>query len=1530
MTRENGRQGWHPNQRWDPRLERDACGIGFVADAEGRSSRSIVNLALDALCRVKHRGAVAADAKTGDGAGVLMPIPGRFFAREADALGLPGADPEWLGVAMVFVSDDTPLADVHRIVGEACRAEAIDVIAWREVPTRPDVLGDQAQATMPRILQALLLRPPSPSRDEAERLCHRARKRAEATVRKEDRVVYFPSFSFYTVTYKGLVAADQLAGFYPDLTDPDVEAHFAIFHQRYSTNTTPAWERAQPFRLICHNGEINTIAGNVNRMRSREGRLGKWSLLEEEVLRPVIDESGSDSAMLDNVIELLVREGQYPDEARDIRHALAMLVPAAWEGDLRLTDEVRDFYRWHGSLMEPWDGPAGVIFTDGVRVGAALDRNGLRPLRYAVCSDGLVVCSSEVGTVDVLNRGTVRRGKIGPGQMIFVDPWHGGFEDDPISLVAGRRPYGAWLAEERLVQSAGDPKIEIPDDLEQRQVAHGFTREEMTLILRPAAANGKEPTFSMGDDTPLAVMSEQRRPLFGFFKQRFAQVTNPAIDHLRERHVMSLRTLLGPRDPLLWERPEGAALHEYETFLLFRPPGGVFLDATFAVEEGEFGLRAAVVALADAAVKAAQHGSGILLISDELVGTDRAPIPSLMAVGAVNTALLRAGHRTRTSIVVQTDDARESHHFACLLGYGAEAIYPRLALASVSSIASAGRARDVSSPEQALMQYRTAVEEGVLKVLSKMGISCVDSYRGASIFDAIGLSQDVIDLCFEGTPSPLGGIGFEEIARDVLARHADAFGATPPKLANPGLIKFHRAGEYHATNPNVVRALHQTVDPSGEVLKSTQAGDEDDDGDETASEPQAAGEPEVAAAVPSNDQQRAAHALHRAVRDPGDPAHYERFVELVNTRPATEPRDLLEFVASSTPVTLDEVEPVESIMKRFSTGAISHGAISKEAHETLAIAFNRIGGKANTGEGGEDPARYRTDANCRIKQVASGRFGVTPEYAAFADELQIKIAQGSKPGEGGQLPGHKVSEEIARLRHTQPGVALISPPPHHDIYSIEDLSQLIFDLKQVNPRADVSVKLVSEVGVGTIAAGVIKGLAEVVQIAGCDGGTGASPLSSIKNAGLPWEIGLAETQQALVENGLRGRARVRVDGGLKTGRDVVLAALLGADEYSFGTAALLAEGCIMVRTCHLDTCPVGIATQRPELRAKYAGTPEMVVAYFTLIAEEVRRLLSSLGVRTLDEAIGRTDMLRARESGSRGDALDLRPLLTLPGEERRFTGHVDFQRQRSELGDRVCEDALEAVRSGGSIELAYEIRNADRTIGARLGGEIGREFGEGTPPGTARVRFTGNAGQSFGAFLASGVTFELTGEANDYVGKGLGGGRIVITPPAGDAGEPWLVGNTVLYGATGGELFVAGRAGERFAIRNSGAVAVIEGAGDHCCEYMTGGTVVVLGPIGMNLGAGMTGGEAYVYDPSASVPARVNPELVEHHRPIPEQLNALRALVARHADLTGSRAAATILREWETAARHFWRIAPKADVAKISQKNEGTLRGAKV
>ncbi len=1373
-----------PNDR-----ERDACGTGFVADAAGSASRDVVERALEALCRVRHRGATDADAKTGDGAGLLLQIPRALLAAELTRLRIPHLDPDRLGVAMLFQRASLSDLELRRAADRAFRAEGMEVVAWREVPVDPTALGQRALETRPRIVQALFVGPRDRSVERAERACHRARRRLEASTRAvAPGSLYVASCSFLTVTYKALVAADGLANYYPDLSDARVASAFALFHQRYSTNTTPTWERAQPFRMLCHNGEINTISGNVHRMRGREGRLGTASILDEELLKPAIDEDGSDSAMLDNAVELLTREGADPDEPRDIRQVMAMLVPAAWEGIPDLDDDVRGFYRWHAAIMEPWDGPAALVFTDGVRVGACLDRNGLRPLRWYDCEDGLVACSSEAGSVDVSGRGAVRRGKLGPGQMIVVDPADGGLQLDPVRRVASRAAYGDWADKELSQQSSGETAAPAIEDMARLQSLHGYTREELSVVLRPAAREGKEPTYSMGDDTAIAPFSSWKRPLYNHFKQRFAQVTNPPIDHLRERHVFSIRTVLGPRDPVLWERPEAASMFEYPSFLLFRPPGGFHLDATWPVAEGVAGMRAAVERMAAAAVRAATLGSGIQVVSDEEASSDRAPVPALLAVGAVNTALVRAGHRTRTSIVVQTDDARESHHVACLLAFGAEAVFPRLALATVAAAAR-------GSAEEALLSWRTSVEEGVLKVMAKLGISCVDSYRGAQTFDAVGISQDVMELCFPGSVSPLGGLTFEDIASDVLERHAALFPSeTPPALVSPGYVKFHKGGEYHETNPDVVRSLHRTVDPDLASLKSTAAGDGDSQ--------------EIDEAPPASDDDMvaAAHALQRAVRSPGDPERYARFAALVDSRLPAEPRDLLEFLPAGEPVPVEGVEPASAILRRFSTGAISHGAISAEAHETLALALNMVGGRSNTGEGGEDPARYRTPKNSKIKQVASGRFGVTPEYCSFAEELQIKMAQGSKPGEGGQLPGHKVTDEIARLRHTQPGVALISPAPHHDIYSIEDLSQLIYDLKQVNPSADVSVKLVAEVGVGTIAAGVAKGLAEVVHISGSDGGTGASPLSSIKNAGLPWEIGLADTQQALVESGLRGRVRVRVDGGFKTGRDVMAAALLGADEFSFGTAALLAEGCIMVRSCHLDTCPVGIATQKPELRSKFAGTPEMVAAYLTAVAEDVRARLASLGLRSLDEAVGRTDLLRQRAPSSKADVVDLSALLAPVADERSFTGTLALQRMHSAFGDRVYEDAWPAVRDGWSVRLAFEIGNGDRTVGARLGGAIGHEFGEGAPPGNAGVAFRGHAGQSFGAFLASGVEFHLVGEANDYVGKGMGGGRIVITPPAGDAGDPWLAGNTVLYGATGGELFVNGRVGERFAIRNSGAL----------------------------------------------------------------------------------------------------------------------------
>ena len=1138
--------------------ERDACGIGFVADAAGRPARAIVDLGLDALTRMRHRGAVDADAKTGDGAGVLVPIPRGFLEEELaiEAAGSPG-------VAMLFLrcgAGGGPAGIVER----ACEAEGLEVLAWREVPVDAGALGARARVTMPSIVQAVFRRRPGPGAERREHAAFRARRRIEAEARRDRLDLTVVSCSFSTVTYKALVAADQLAPFYRDLRDPRFAVPFVVFHQRYSTNTAPSWERAQPFRVLCHNGEINTLGANVRRMATREGRLGAESSEIEELFRPSVDPEGSDSSMLDEVIELLMREGI----EREAAHAVAMTVPAAWERRPEMEPHVRGFYRWHASVMEPWDGPAALIFSDGVAVGAALDRNGLRPLRSAICEDGLVACASEAGAVDVAGHGLVRRGKLGPGDMLVVDPRRGGVELDPVRRIAMSRPYATWAAEQRIVVGMDHPAAPVPSDLLRHQTAFGYGREDVSLLLRPMAADGGEPTFSMGDDTPIAPMSVRRGSVFSHLKQRFAQVTNPAIDHIRERFVMSTTTLLGPRDPLIWERPQAAAQLELPTFVVFHVPHGEVLDATWAAGEGPEGMRPALERLGDAAVDAVSAGHGILVVSDAALDRDRAPIPSLLAAGAADATLVRAGLRTECSIVVDCGDAIGSHDVACLLAFGAEAVHPRLAFATVAAL----QPEDDAAAREALGRYRDAIEQGVLKILARLGIACVDAYRGGASFDVVGLSSEVTERCLPGTSSPLGGLGFEAIAAEVLTRHAAAFASAPAPLANRGAVKFRHGGEYHETNPGVVRAIHRSVDPGLRHLRSTAVRDDDE-------------------------------------REQGADEH-AGYAELVDERRPSEARDLLVFRPAGRSVALEEVEAAPAIMRRFSSAAMSHGAISREAHETLALAMAIVGGRSNAGEGGEDADRFRTARNSTIKQIASARFGVTPEYCAFADELQIKIAQGSKPGEGGQLPGHKVTAEIAAIRHTQPGVALLSPAPHHDIYSIEDLAQLIFDLRQVNPDADISVKLVSEIGVGTIATGVAKALADIVHVAGADGGTGASPLSSIKNVGLPWEIGLAETNRALVRSGLRRRVRLRVDGGLKTGRDVVLAALLGADEFSFGTALLLAEGCIMVRTCHLDTCPVGIATQRPELRARFAGTPEMVVSYLTSVAEDVRRTIA--------------------------------------------------------------------------------------------------------------------------------------------------------------------------------------------------------------------------------------------------------------------------------------------------------------------------------
>ncbi len=1527
--------------------ERDACGIGFVAHVDGRPRREIVQHALSGLCGVEHRGAVAADAKSGDGAGLLTQIPRVLFGDLARELGAGDVDPDDLGVAFLFLEPGDEEAaqqsrsTARRAVQRACEAEGVRLLGFREVPTDPEAIGAIARSAQPALVQALFTRPrvdgePVDERT-AERVAYRCRRRALHACRDEGVRFYAASWSYLTVTYKAMADAGQLDAFYPDLRDERFTSGLAVFHSRFSTNTAPTWERAQPFRMLCHNGEINTIDGNVNLMRAREGdiRPGDLSLdgedwVDAELIHPVIDLDQSDSAKLDAALELLVRGG------RDVRHAKAMLVPQVWEGMRDLEPEIRDFYRYHSCLVEPWDGPAGLIFTDGHRVGATLDRNGLRPLRYHVCEDGLVVASSEVGAVSVSlptddpgYHGRVRRERLGPGQMLCVDPAEGGLQEDrEIKLTLGRRaPYGEWLREHLKPVRAGQPIEEVPANLLQRQLAYGITKEEIISILRPMATQGKETTSSMGDDTPIEPLAHSRRPVSHYLKQRFAQVTNPPIDHLRENEVMSLRTLLGPREPILTERPEAARLVELGSYFLY--PDGLqrivldadipfdvqAVDATFPVADGPEGLASALGRLGEEAVEHVTDGAGIVVVSDVGVDEEHCRVPALLAVGAVHQRLIREGLRTRTSIVAETDEARETHDMATLIGFGADAIVPRLVLQTLTDLADEGRiGGDNPSASEAQESYRNAVEDGVLKIMSKMGISTLDSYRSAQVFEALGLGQEVVDTCFAGVTSALGGVTLADLGEDVLAQHAAAFpGADEqlPALPSPGIIKYKKNGEFHDMNKPVIDALHDTLGlgrkPATEPFALDGAG---------------AGE------VTRRTQGVLQAAMHEGRYD-----LYEQFAQLVADRPVAYPRDFLEPVAAGDEVALEEVEPAHEIARRFSTGAMSHGALSAEAHETLAAALNLIGGKANSGEGGEDPRRFATrgsehDLDCRMKQIASGRFGVTPQYLANAEVLQIKMAQGSKPGEGGQIPGHKVTEEIARLRHTTPGVTLISPPPHHDIYSIEDLAQLIFDLKQVNPEALVDVKLVALSGIGTVAAGVAKALADSIHISGNDGGTGASPLSSIQHAGMPWELGLAEVQRELRTNGLRGRVKLRVDGGFKTGRDVLLAALLGADEYSFGTAALFAEGCIMARACHRDTCPVGIATQRRDLRDKFVGTPEMVAAYLLFVAEETRRRLAALGLRSLDEAIGRVDLLRVRDDlEGRARRLDVRPLLVDPQVgQRRFVAREPIQDPRSELGDRVFDDVLETVFLGGIVEFTYDIDNAQRTVGARLGGAVGLEFGQQPPQGLARLRFSGSAGQSFGAFVTQGVELVLDGEANDYVGKGLGGGRIIIRAPEDDAGDPVLVGNTVLYGATAGEVFIAGRAGERFAVRNSGATAVVEGTGDHACEYMTGGTVVVLGPTGHNLGAGMSGGECFVHDLSGDVLARVNRQLVEARRPDGVQLARLRELVELHATVTGSTRAVRLLGDWEAAAEGFWVVAPKTDLDRVATTERAGAR----
>jgi glutamate synthase (ferredoxin) len=1435
-----------PAPALDPGREHDACGVGFVAHAGGERSHRVLAMALTAVARLAHRGAASND-RSGDGAGVLTQIPRRLLAPDG-ALGM-------FFLPLPIAARNQAVALIERALQEL----GMPVLSWREVPVDPTALGPLARASRPAVLQAVLA-PPSPPLEEEtwERRLYLARRMIERRAAETGVApLYVCSLSCRTVVYKALLTGTELPAFYPDLRSPLFETAIAVFHQRYSTNTLPSWPLAQPFHLLAHNGEINTLWGNRNAMRAREATFPK-------ALTSVIWEAGSDSASLDNALELLVRGGG----GRDPLHALMMLVPEAWEGAPDLDPALRSFYEFHAPLMEPWDGPAALAFSDGVIAGSAVDRNGLRPCRYKITSSRLVIACSEVGVADLDPADVVESGRLGPGELLVVDTKRGAVLHSAAAKreVAGRYPYERWatrVACDVAVRGDAPEPALPPHDLVTRQRAYGYSFEDLRHVVEPMAQAGADAIWSMGDDTPIAPLSRTGPCVYAYVRQRFAQVTNPAIDPLRESGVMSLWMYLGRRGALLTHhlppqpllRLTHPILLDPEMAAVCRAPGFLVatLSAVWDAEAGADGLSPALDHLCRDAIRDARRGATALVISDRDADARRAPIPMLLAVGAVHQRLLEAGLRTRVSLVAEAGDAWDIHHFAALFGYGAEAVHPWLALQSAQGGA-----------------FRAAAEKGLLKILSKMGICTLRSYAGAQLFEALGLGAEVVDRCLTGTVSTIGGIGFTEIAEDVLARHAAAYAAGSPEgLPDQGRVRYRKDGEDHGWAPPLVRALQDAVQAESAT-------------------------------------------------------GYDAFRTRVEARGPAGPRDLLGFRAAPA-IPLEEVEPVEAIRRRFISSAMSLGALSPEAHRTLALGMNRMGARSNTGEGGEDPA---TDAPNRIKQVASGRFGVTTEYLVRADELEIKIAQGSKPGEGGQLPGHKVTEFIARLRHAVPGIPLISPPPHHDIYSIEDLAQLIHDLKQVNPTARVGVKLVAEAGVGTVAAGVAKAYADYVLVSGHNGGTGASPLSSIKHAGSPWELGLAETQTVLLRNGLRERIEVRVDGGLRTGRDVVVAALLGAEAFGFGTAAVVALGCAMARHCHLNTCPTGIATQRPDLRRKFRGTPEQVVAYFTLIAEDVRRILASLGQRRLDDIVGRADLLERveRPETPRAQLLDLSLLLgnpATPAERRRHTAPRNDRPGIVSLDAEILEALGPALERGEPFAASYRIGNHHLTAGARIAGHIARRFGAAGAPAPVRLRFTGSAGQSFGAFALPRMQLRLEGEANDHVGKGLCGGDIVIRPfrtaAYADGGRQHVIlGNTALYGATGGRLFAAGSAGDRFAVRNSGAVAVIEGAGDHCCEYMTGGVVVVLGPVGRNFGAGMSNGVAYVLDEGEMpLAARCHAEMVVVTGLTVADERRLQTLIRRHYQKTGSRRARAILQGWAIYRTLFKRVSPPPPVLAV-------------
>jgi glutamate synthase (ferredoxin) len=1504
--------------------ERDACGVGFLADLKGTPTHSLVVKALKALDCMEHRGGCSADADSGDGAGLMTEIPWRLLDvwMTERQLQVPMGSVPALGM---FFLPQTPsaAAQVRSLCERLAHEEGLQVIAWRDVPVHPEVLGPQAAANQP-LIQQFLVASPDTRGDHLERKLYRLRKRIEKASQGDlgqaTDSFYVCSFSSRTVVYKGMVRSAVLSEFYEDLRNPRFESVFAIYHRRFSTNTMPRWPLAQPMRLLGHNGEINTLLGNVNWMKARTPELASpvWGQQIED-LEPFVDLHASDSANLDSSLELLVQSGRSPQEA------LMILVPEAYLNQPALADypDIVNFYEFYSGLQEPWDGPALLVFGDGKVVGATLDRNGLRPARYCITRDGLVIVGSEAGVVPVRPEEVVEKGRLGPGQMIEVDlerrevlkNW------DLKQRVARQHPYGSWLQNQRqrLEPQPFTEQVTLESlQLLQQQTAFGYTAEDVEMVIESMAGEGKEPTFCMGDDIPLAILSSRPHVLYDYFKQRFAQVTNPAIDPLRESLVMSLSLQLGKRGNLLEVGGESSRLLKLDSPVLNEAelvqvttagPSSTTLSTLYPITSGPNGLRQAVDSLCRQAATAVRQGKEILILSDRpqdsglanCLTPQLAYIPPLLAVGSVHHALIREGLRMQASLVVDTAQCWSTHHFACLIGYGASAVCPYLALETVRHWWHAPKTRSLMernklpqiSLAQAQKNFRQAVEAGLLKILSKMGISLLASYQGAQIFEAIGLSGELIALGFCGTTSRLGGLSMADLANETMVFHRRAFPElNQKKLENFGFVQYRPGGEYHMNSPEMSKALHKAVE----------AGKDYD--------------------------------------------HYEFYRKFLEERPITALRDLLDFQSDRPAIDLDQVESVESIVQRFCTGGMSLGALSREAHETLAIAMNRLGGKSNSGEGGEDPIRYTVlndvdaegnspslphlkglrngdRASSAIKQIASGRFGVTPEYLINAEQLEIKVAQGAKPGEGGQLPGKKVSPYIAYLRNSKPGVALISPPPHHDIYSIEDLAQLIYDLHQINPQAKVSVKLVSEVGIGTIAAGVAKANADVIQISGHDGGTGASPLSSIKHAGSPWELGLTEVHRVLMNNQLRGRVLLRVDGGFKTGWDVVMGALMGGEEFGFGSIAMIAEGCIMARVCHTNNCPVGVATQQAQLRKRFTGIPEHVVNFFWFVAEEVRHLLAHLGYQRLEEIIGRADLLtlRAEATLAKTQQLDLRCLTELPDTrgDRSWLSHGEVHDNGHVLDDELLADPeiQGAIAQQGSISKVIHLLNTDRSVGSRLAGVIAKRYGNKNFEGQITLNFSGSAGQSLGAFNIQGVSLRLEGEANDYVGKGMNGGEIVIKPSMGstfDPGNNVIIGNTCLYGATGGRLFASGRAGERFAVRNSAALAVVEGTGDHCCEYMTGGVVVVLGATGRNVGAGMTGGLAYILDEQGLFPSLVNLETVQLQRVCTVAgERQLRGLLEAHAEKTGSLKAQEILSAWDDYLPRFWQLVPPSE-----------------